>query len=78
MGAWGESKFYVYDPYSDPRTTVDSPVMTHLQKMRFAKLVIPESGRAAFNQVFGGPRKANPLGAPPIFAPGVPCFAWTK
>ena len=78
MGAWGETSFFVYDPYLDPRVQVISPIMTRLQKMRFAKLTLPESGKTAFNRVFGGSTKANPLGAPPIFGPGVPCFAWIK
>ena len=78
MGAWGETKLYIYDPYLDPRVAVDNPIMTRLQQMRFAKLTIPDSGRAAFNQVFGGHRLANPLGAAPILSTGVPCFAWTK
>ena len=78
MGSWGETHLFVYDPYLDPRLAVNNPIMTKLQQMRFAKLALPENGKAAFNQVFGGSRKANPLGAPPIFAPGVPCFAWTK
>ena len=78
MGAWGETKLYLYDPYLDPRTTVVDPIFTRLQKMRFARAVLPDSGKAAFNRVFGGPRRANPLGTPPLYGPGVPCFAWTK
>ena len=78
MGAWGESLFFIYDPYLDPRTEVVSPIMTRLQQMRFAKLVIPQNGKHAFNRVFGGPKLANPLGTPPLYGPGVPCFAWTK
>ena len=78
MGAWGETHLFVYDPYLDPRVAIVNPVMTRLQKMRFAKLTLPQDGKAAFNRVFGGPQKANPLGAAPIFAPGVPCFAWMK
>ena len=80
MGGWGETKLYIYDPYQDPRTAVINPIMTRLQQMRFSKMALAEtlSGRAAFNKVFGGVQKANPLGSPPIFAPGVPCFGWLK
>lgn len=80
MGAWGETALYIYDPYQDPRTTVITPIFTELQKRRFAKLSLPEDpGRAAFNKVFEGNEKANPLGAAPIITfPNVPCFGWMK
>ena len=79
MGAWGETALYVFDPYQDPRTAVNSPIFTKLQQMRFAKLALGPNGQSAFNKVFGGMQKANPLGASTlIYAPGVPCFAWMK
>ena len=80
MSTWGESGFFIFDAYSDPRTAVIDPIMTRLQKERFAKLALgqTEAGKEAFNKVFGGPQRASPFTAPPLFSPGVPCFAWTK
>ena len=80
MSNWGESGFFEFDAYSDPRTAVLNPSMSRVQKERFAKLALAHvaDGRQAFNKVFGGPRRANPFPAPVLFSPGVPCFAWTK
>ena len=70
MSNWAESGFFEYDAYSDPRTAVRDPIMSRVQKERFAKLALAHlpDGKAAFNKVFGGPRRANPFPAPILSA----------
>ena len=78
--SWKETSLFLFDPYQDPRTAVQNPVMSQNQRMRFAKMALADtlSGRVAFNRVYGGPVKANPLGRVPLLDTPVPCFAWTK
>ena len=70
----------ILNPIVDPRDVSQIPIMSALEKRRFAKFALAniEGAHQAFNRIYGGPRKANDYPAVRLLDTGVPAFLWTK
>lgn len=78
--AFNQTILAVQNPIVDPRDQVAIPLMSALEKQRFAKMALQDipGAHKTFNRVFGGTRKASDYPPVRLVDAGVPAFLWTR